>query len=84
MEVNFPPEVQAQLERVAEESGCASAELVQDAVAGMLNDLASAREMLDRRYDEMKSGAVKMIDGEEAFRILMDKATAKPKRKQSA
>ena len=31
------------------------------------------REMLDRRYDEIKSGRVKPIDGEEAFARLRRK-----------
>jgi len=29
--------------------------------------------MLDRRYDDLESGRVKPIDGEEAFRQLMEK-----------
>jgi hypothetical protein len=35
-----------------------------------------AREMLDRRYDDLESGRVKPIDGEEAFRRLMEKTEA--------
>jgi len=32
--------------------------------------------MLDRRYDDLESGRVKPIDGEEAFRRLMAKTEA--------
>jgi hypothetical protein len=38
--------------------------------------LEYAREMLDRRYDDLESGRVKPIDGEEAFRRLMEKTEA--------
>jgi len=37
-------------------------------------DLEKVREMLDRRYDELKSGEVKPIDGEEAFALLRKKS----------
>ncbi|MCC6389180.1 MAG: addiction module protein [Bryobacterales bacterium] len=48
-------------------------ELVRDAVAGMFDELAETRNMLDRRYDEIESGKVKMIDGEEAFARLHER-----------
>jgi hypothetical protein len=33
--------------------------------------------MLDRRYDEMESGKVQGIDGEEAYRRLMENTQAR-------
>jgi hypothetical protein len=36
--------------------------------------VASVRETLDGRYDDLKSGRVKPIDGEEAFRKLHEKS----------
>ena len=36
--------------------------------------MASVRETLDSRYDDLKSGRVKPIDGEEAFRKLREKS----------
>jgi hypothetical protein len=70
MEVQFEPALQAKLERLARESGRAAADLVQDAVAGYVDELAETRQMLDSRYDDIKSGKVKLIDGEEAFARL--------------
>ena len=35
-----------------------------------LNDLAETRDMLDHRYDDLKSGRVKPIDGEAFFESL--------------
>jgi predicted transcriptional regulator len=74
MEVRFSPEIQTKLEQMARESGRPSEELVEDAVLGYFDKLANAREMLDRRFDEMESGRVKPIDGEEAYRLLTNKA----------
>jgi predicted transcriptional regulator len=76
MEVHFTPDVQAKLEQMARESGRPSGELVEDAVIGYCDELAHTREMLDRRYDDLESGRVKPIDGEEAYRRLMEKTDA--------
>lgn len=80
MEVNFAPELEKKLNDLAAQTGRPAAELVQDAVAGYVVDLPETRAMLDRRYDEIKSGKVKMIPGNEAFARLMDKTGAERKR----
>ena len=80
MEVPFRPDVQAKLEHMARESGRPSAELVEDAVIGYFDELTRTREMLDRRFDELESGTVKPIDGEEAYRRLIEKNEAQSKR----
>ena len=77
-EVQFEPAVQAKLDRIARESGRVAAELVQDAVAGYVDELAGTRDMLDSRYDDIKSGKVKLIDGEEAFARLRERIDARP------
>ena len=73
MEVNFAPEIEKKLNDLAAQSGMSADELVQDAVAGMFDELAETREMLDRRYDEIKSGKVKLIPGDEAFARLHER-----------
>ncbi len=78
MEVHFTPEIQARLDRLAAESGRSKDELVQDAMPGYLDELERSRGMLDSRYDDAKSGKVKLIDGEEAFQRLMQKTAARP------
>ena len=60
MEVHFTPDVQAKLEQMARQSGRSADKLVQDAVAGLLGS----------RYDDVKSGRVKPIDGEAFFETL--------------
>ena len=50
---------------MARESGRAASTIVQDAVAGYVEHLTETNEMLNSRYDEIKSGKVKLIPGEE-------------------
>ena len=84
MEVHFTPDLQAKLEQMAQDSGCPVDELVEDAVIGYFDELASVRETLDGRYDDLESGKVKPIDGEEAYRRLLEKTEIQRRRKQSA
>jgi predicted transcriptional regulator len=80
MEVHFKPDVQAKLDQLARESGRPSDELVEDAVVGYFDELAHTREMLDRRFDDPERGRVKPIDGEEAYRRLLEKTEAQRRR----
>ena len=70
MEVHLTPELEAKLNDMATKTGRATDELIQDAMAGYLEELANVRGMLDRRYDEVKSGKVKSTDGESFFENL--------------
>jgi hypothetical protein len=70
MEVHFTPEVQAKIEQWAIETGCPVEKLIEDALAGYVPELAQTREMLDSRYDDLKRGNVKAIDGEAFFESL--------------
>ena len=80
MEVHFTPDLQAKLDQMARDAGRQPAEVIEDAVIGLYDELAYTREMLDRRYDEMESGRVQGIDGEEAYRRLMEKTQARRQR----
>jgi len=77
MEVQFEPDVQAKLEQMARESGRSAAELVRDAVAGYVDELAGTHGMLNSRYDDIKNGKVKLIDGEDAFARLHERIDAR-------
>jgi hypothetical protein len=70
MEVHFTAEIEKKLNDVAAQSGQAADELVQDVITVYLEGLAGVREMLDNRYDDLKSGRVKPIDGEAFFESL--------------
>jgi hypothetical protein len=76
MEVHFEPDVQAKLDRLVSETGCSPAKLLEDAMAGYEIELAQTREMLDSRYDDLKSGRVKPIPGDEVARYFREKSAA--------
>jgi predicted DNA-binding protein len=80
MEVRFAPELEKQLNDLAAHSGRAPGELIQEAVAGYVSDLSQTRAMLDSRYDDIKSGREKLIDGEEAFARLHERIEARRNR----
>ena len=70
MEVHLTPELEKQLEDVAAEAGRGADELAQDVIAGYLGELAGVRSLLDSRYDDLKSGRVKPVGGEDFFENL--------------
>ena len=68
MEVHFTAETEEKLKNIALQSGRGTPDkLVQDVVEGYFDELAQAREMLNSRYDDLKSGRVKPIPGDEVF-----------------
>jgi hypothetical protein len=80
MEVHFAPELQAKLERLIIETGCPIEQLIEDALAGYVPELSQTREMLDSRYDDLKSGRVKAIPGEAFFESLRQRADERLKK----
>jgi len=74
MEVRIKPETQSRLAELASKSGRPAEEIVEDALEGYLEGLAEVRATLDSRYDDIKSGRVKPIDGEQAFARLRRKS----------
>jgi len=74
MVVRLKPETESRLQELAATTGRAPDELVEEAMAGYLAELAQARKMLDGRYDEITSGKVEPIEGEEAFNRLRRKS----------
>jgi predicted transcriptional regulator len=70
MEVHLRPETESRLQELAAKTGRAPDELVEDAMAGYLKELSETREILDSRYDDIKGGRVKPIDGETFFEGL--------------
>lgn len=74
MEVRVSSETAKKLNDLATSSGRAPEDIVEDALAGYLEEAAAVRKTLDSRYDDLKSGRVKPIDGEEAFRQLREKS----------
>ena len=70
MEVHFAPDLQAKIDQLVSETGRTPDKLIADAMAGYVAELAETREMINSRYDDLKSGKVKPIDGEAFFESL--------------
>ncbi len=76
MEVQLRPDIEKKLNDLAVQSARGVTQLLQDASAGYLDEQTQTQDMLDSRYDDLKSGMVKPIDGEEAFSRLKAKTKA--------
>lgn len=66
MEVNFTPEIEKKLNELATQSGMSA------------DELAESRDMLDRRYDDIRSGRVKLIPGDEVEAYFREKSRFPP------
>jgi predicted transcriptional regulator len=71
MEVKFAPELENSLNDIAERSGRAPNEIVEEVVAEYVAGLTETRDMLDSRYDDLVSGRVQGINAEEFLEDLM-------------
>lgn len=58
------PELQTKVDQWVKDTGRPVDELVEDAMAGYFDELALLRDTLDSRYDDIKSGKVKLIPGD--------------------
>jgi len=77
MEVHFAPETAQKLKDLAAQSGRGTAdELIQDVVEGYFDELAQTREMLGSRYDDLKSGRIKSLPGDEVEAYFREKSAA--------
>jgi predicted transcriptional regulator len=82
MEVHVTPETAKKLKDLATASGRAPEEIVEDALAGYLDHVASLRQTLDSRHDDLKSGRVKPLDGEAFFETLRQREEDSLKRRR--
>jgi hypothetical protein len=76
MEVHFAPDLQAKIDKLVAETGFAPEKLLEDAIAAYISELVQTREMLDSRYDDLKSGRMKPVDGEAFFESLRQREEA--------
>jgi predicted DNA-binding protein len=78
MEVHFAPETEQKLHELAAQGGSEAADqLIRDAVETYFEELARTRETLDTRYDDLKSGKVRLIPGDEAIEYFRQKSAAR-------
>jgi predicted DNA-binding protein len=74
MEVRFKPETEHRLQELAEETGRTADELAEEAITGYLSELSETREALNSRYEDLQSGRIAPLDGEQVFAILRRKS----------
>jgi len=74
------PDIQAKIDRWVADTGRSPDELIEDAMAGYFEELTQTREMPDSRYDDLKSGKVKPIPGDEVIARLREKSAARRSR----
>jgi hypothetical protein len=68
------PEIRAKINRWVAETGRDPEELIEDAVAGYFAELAQTRDMLNSRYDDLKSGRVKAIPADKVIARFREKS----------
>lgn len=77
MEVQLTPETQQKLNALSMRSGRGTDDLVEDAMAGYLDEVTQMRATLDSRYDDLKSGRVTPIPGDEVEAYFRQKSAAR-------
>lgn len=82
MEVQLTPETEKKLKDLSTQSGRGTDDLVEDAMAGYFDEVLQARQMLNSRYDDLKSGKVKPISRGEVIAHFREKSAA-ARRKRS-
>jgi len=83
MEVHLSRQTESRLQELAARTGRAPDDLVEDAMAGYLLELTQVHEMLDARYQDLKTGRVQPVDGEEALSRLRQKSKNDARRTRS-
>ena len=74
MEVHLTPDLEKKLHELASQTGRGADEIAQEAIAGFVDAVGEVRGVLNSRYDDLKSGRVQPIDGDEAFRRLRQRS----------
>lgn len=74
MEIHLKADLESRLRENAEQSGHTPDELISGLVEGYLEEVAELRATIERRWQAYQSGETKAIDGEEAFRLLRERA----------
>lgn len=77
MELRLEPELAAKVEELAAQTGRPAGELIEDAISAYFTEIEEIRATLDRRYDEIVSGKVKGVGGDDARRILEERIAAR-------
>ena len=74
MSIQLTPEHEARIKELARQTGRDNTEVLGEVIDSYFEELGRINATLDRRYDEIKSGEVKPIRGDEVFERLRRKS----------
>jgi hypothetical protein len=74
MEVDLSPEAEETLKRRAAQRGLSAHDLAVSLLQEHIEELNRTETMLDGRYDELKSGRVQLVPGEEVTKYFRKKS----------
>jgi predicted DNA-binding protein len=74
MSIQLTPEHEARIKELARQTGRDNTEVLGEVIDSYFEELGRINATLDRRYDEIKSGEVKPISGDEVFERLRRKS----------
>jgi hypothetical protein len=77
LEVHFSPDTEKKLNDIALENGGSADRLVENVIEGYFEELSQTREMLNSRYDDLKTGRVKPISGDEIEAWFRNRSAAR-------
>jgi predicted DNA-binding protein len=84
IDLDLSPETEKKLNDRAERSGQTVQEVVLGILQAHVNELARTESMLDGRYDDLKSGRVKSIPGDDVVAYFQEKSGAMRRLKPAA
>jgi predicted DNA-binding protein len=74
MGIEIKPAQEAKIDNLAAATGRVKADILEEVIESYFYELEGVRELLDGRYDDIKSGRVKPLAGEEVFERLRRKS----------
>jgi predicted DNA-binding protein len=74
MSIQLTPEHEARIKELARQTGRENTEVLGEVIDSYFEELGRINATLDRRYDEIKSGQVEPINGDEVFERLRRKS----------
>jgi len=74
MSIQLTPEHEARIKELARQTGRDNTEVLGEVIDSYFEELGRINSTLDRRYDEITSGEVKPIRGDEVFERLRRKS----------
>ncbi len=75
MSIEIKPAQEAKIDNLAATTGRDKADIIEEVIESYFAELEGVRELLDRRYDDIKSGRVEPLAGEEVFDRLRRRTT---------